>query len=76
MRPNSLKAKGLEKRYAEWLVTHPDAISWEQFKGYLDNVDEFGRRVPATALAIKCKTTETTMLKWIAVYKEQNGADK
>jgi hypothetical protein len=69
--PLNIRSKGLEKHYKQWRTSHPDAITYSKLVNYLDNGDEFGRRVPIEILADLCKTSKNTMLKWMIVYEEQ-----
>jgi hypothetical protein len=72
----SIRALGFRRYYNEvWLIKNPDAIAWDRLENYLLNGDEFGRRVPISLLAKLCKTTKTTILKWLPIFYEQNKKD-
>jgi hypothetical protein len=72
MNSTNIRAKSFKKHYIKyWLVLHPDAISYKKLMHYIEHGDEFGRKVPIDVLADLCKTTKTTILKWLPIIKDE-----
>jgi len=67
----NIRLTGLEKHYDKWRETHPKAVPWEKLVHYIEDGDEFGRKVPVELLAELADTTKNTMLKWLPIYYEE-----
>lgn len=72
-RASNIRVKGFKKHYNEWRTGHTTAIPYEKLMHYINNGDEFGRKVPVEVLAELCCTSKNTMLKWLSIIENQNN---
>lgn len=56
--------------YDQWYMDHEGAIPPVQLLDYVENGDQFGRRMSTRLLAKLCRTSATTFNHWRPIIKE------